>query len=123
MFKNILLVGLGGALGSMARYVFSLVPLTKNFPLNTVMVNVLGCFIMGIFLALSLKNEVVFNNWKLFLTTGICGGFTTFSAFAAENVHLLQTGKTTTALVYIILSTILGIAAVFLGFKLINLNG
>ena len=78
---------------------------------------------MGIFLALSLKNEVVFNNWKLFLTTGICGGFTTFSAFAAENVHLLQTGKTTTALVYIILSTILGIAAVFLGFKLINLNG
>ena len=103
MFKNILLVGLGGALGSMARYVFSLAPLTKNFPLNTFMVNVLGCFIMGIFLALSLKNEVVFNNWKLFLTTGICGGFTTFSAFAAENVHLLQTGKTTTALVYIIL--------------------
>jgi fluoride exporter len=123
MLKNILLVGFGGAMGSMGRYIFSLLIANKNFPLNTFVINAIGCFAIGIFLALSIKNEVAFNNWKLFLTTGICGGFTTFSAFAIENVQLLQSGKTFAALAYIILSITISILAAFIGFKLINING
>jgi CrcB protein len=73
-------------------------------------------------LALSLKDETFQNNWKLFLTTGICGGFTTFSTFSAENLALFENGKYFTALLYISLSIILGIIAAWLGFKLINFN-
>jgi fluoride exporter len=122
MFKNFLLVGLGGAIGSMLRYAISLLVTVKQFPYGTFIVNIAGSFIIGAVLALSLKNELFSNNWKLFLATGICGGFTTFSAFAAENMALLQNGKYGIALMYILASLLLGIAAVVLGFKLITPN-
>jgi fluoride exporter len=122
MFKNFLLVGLGGAIGSMLRYAISLLVTVKQFPYGTFIVNIAGSFIIGAVLALSLKNELFSNNWKLFLATGICGGFTTFSAFAAENMALLQSGKYGIALMYILASLLLGIAAVVLGFKLITPN-
>lgn len=122
MLKNVLLVGLGGALGSIVRYFISLLLAGKTFPFATFTVNILGSFAIGIFIAFSLKNNGFDNNWKLFLATGICGGFTTFSAFALENVQLLQSGKALTALSYIALSVILGIAATFLGFKIIATN-
>ncbi len=119
MFKNFLLVGLGGALGSMLRYAVYLLVIVKQFPYGTFIVNIAGSFIIGLVLALSLKNELFLNNWKVFLATGICGGFTTFSAFTAENVVLLQNGKYGIALIYICLSILLGIAAVALGYKVI----
>jgi fluoride exporter len=122
MFKNFLLVGLGGAIGSMLRYAISLLVTVKQFPYGTFIVNIAGSFIIGAVLALSLKNELFSNNWKIFLATGICGGFTTFSAFAAENMALLQSGKYGIALMYILASLLLGIAAVVLGFKLITPN-
>jgi fluoride exporter len=122
MFKNFLLVGLGGAIGSMLRYAISLLVTVKQFPYSTFIVNIAGSFIIGAVLALSLKNEMFSNNWKIFLATGICGGFTTFSAFAAENMALLQTGKYGIAFMYILASLLLGIAAVVLGFKLITPN-
>lgn len=122
MLKNFLLVGLGGAIGSMLRYAISLLVTVKQFPYGTFIVNIAGSFIIGAVLALSLKNELLSNNWKIFLATGICGGFTTFSAFAAENMALLQSGKYGIALVYIMASLLLGIAAVVLGFKLITPN-
>lgn len=122
MFKNFLLVGLGGAIGSMLRYAISLLITVKHFPYSTFIVNIAGSFIIGAVLALSLKNELFSNNWKIFLATGICGGFTTFSAFAAENMALLQTGKYGIAFMYITASLLLGIAAVVLGFKLITPN-
>jgi fluoride exporter len=122
MFKNFLLVGLGGAIGSMLRYAISLLVTVKQFPYGTFIVNITGSFIIGAVLALSLKNELFSNNWKIFLATGICGGFTTFSAFAAENMALLQSGKYGIALMYILASLLLGIAAVVLGFKLITPN-
>ncbi len=122
MFKNFLLVGLGGALGSMLRYAISLLVTVKQFPYSTFIVNIAGSFIIGAVLALSLKNELFSNNWKIFLATGICGGFTTFSAFAAENMALLQSGKYGIAFIYIMASLLLGIAAVVLGFKLITPN-
>jgi fluoride exporter len=116
MFKNFLLVGLGGAIGSMLRYAFYLAITVKQFPLATFAVNIIGSFIIGAVLALSLKDDLFLNNWKLFLATGICGGFTTFSAFSLENIILLQNEKYFIALVYIICSIVLGIAAAWLGF-------
>ena len=122
MFKNFLLVGLGGAIGSMLRYAISLLVTVKQFPYSTFIVNIAGSFIIDAVLALSLKNDMFSNNWKIFLATGICGGFTTFSAFAAENMALLQSGKYGIAFIYIMASLLLGIAAVVLGFKLITPN-
>lgn len=122
MIKNFILVGLGGGLGSMLRYAVSIAVTVKNFPLGTFAVNIVGSFIIGIVLALSVKDESFLNNWKVFLATGICGGFTTFSSFSAENVSLFQNGKMGIALLYITLSIVLGIAATWLGFKLITQN-
>ncbi len=122
MLKNFILVGLGGALGTMLRYAVQVLVSIKPFPLATFIVNTAGSFIIGAVLALSIKNESFSTNWKLFLTTGICGGFTTFSAFSAENLQLLQNGKLSLAVVYIISSIFIGIAAAWAGFKLFNIN-
>jgi fluoride exporter len=118
MIKNLLLVGLGGSIGSMARYAVSLLIKTKLFPYATLSVNIIGSFIIGLVFAMSIKEEGLSDNWKLFLATGICGGFTTFSAFSLENMGLLQSGKIGMALTYIILSIVLGIIATFLGYQL-----
>lgn len=116
MLKNFILVALGGAAGSVLRYTFYVLINTKNFPYATFFVNILGSFVIGLVLASSLKDEHFLNNWKLFLATGICGGFTTFSAFSLENLSLLQSEKYYAALFYIIASIVLGITAAWLGF-------
>ncbi|MBS1509949.1 MAG: fluoride efflux transporter CrcB [Bacteroidetes bacterium] len=118
MMRNFILVGIGGALGTMLRYAVALLITSKNFPAATLTVNIVGSFIIGLVVAYSIKNEVFLQNWKLFLTTGICGGFTTFSAFSSENILLLQSGRTTTAFIYIAVSIIAGMAAAWLGFKI-----
>ncbi|MBL7701347.1 MAG: fluoride efflux transporter CrcB [Ferruginibacter sp.] len=118
MIKNILLVGLGGGIGSVLRYAATLLVGFKKFPYATLSVNIIGSFIIGVVLAMSMKEDNFAGNWKLFLATGICGGFTTFSAFSMENMQLLQSGKTGVAFLYIILSVVLGIAATFAGYQL-----
>jgi fluoride exporter len=120
MLKNILLIACGGALGSVARYIIGQFISSKYFPYGTFLVNSVGCFVIGCFMALSLKNESFTNNYKLFLITGFCGGFTTFSAFAIENLQLLQNAKLYTALTYSLLSVVVGIVCTFIGYKLIN---
>ena len=122
MLKNFLLVGLGGGIGSMLRYAASLLVTSRFFPYSTLAVNIIGSFVIGLVLGVSVKNEYFLNNWKLFLAVGICGGFTTFSSFSAENMELLQTGKTITALIYIAASVVLGIVAAWLGYKLLTPN-
>jgi CrcB protein len=122
MIKQLLLVGLGGSIGSMVRYATSLLIRSKLFPFATLSVNIIGCFIIGLVFAMSIKGEGISDNWKLFLATGICGGFTTFSAFSLENMGLLQSGRIGVALIYIILSIVLGVAATFLGYLLIIKN-
>lgn len=119
MIKNLLLVGLGGSIGSMVRYVASLILKSKLFPYATLSVNIIGSFIIGLVFAISIKEESLSDNWKLFLATGICGGFTTFSAFSLENMVLLQSGRFGMAVTYISLSIFLGILATFLGYQLI----
>ncbi len=119
MIKNLLLVGLGGSIGSMTRYAASFLIRSKLFPYTTLSVNIIGSFIIGVVFAMSIKEAGLSNNWRLFLATGICGGFTTFSAFSLENMGLLQSGKIGMALTYIILSVVLGVTATFLGYQLI----
>jgi fluoride exporter len=122
MLKNLLLVGLGGGLGSVLRYAAALVISSKYFPYSTLAVNIIGSFIIGIVFAMSIKDETFLNNWKLFLATGICGGFTTFSAFSLENMGLLQSGKVGMAAIYIIVSILFGLLATFWGYQLVIKN-
>jgi len=119
MLKNILIVGLGGFLGTVLR--FLAYHFTKNIPSHwiTLSVNLLGCLLIGVFLGL-LKNEGLINNEKLFLATGFCGGFTTFSAFSMENVNLFQEGKFGLAALYIMISVLGGLSLSFIGYKLTN---
>jgi fluoride exporter len=120
MFKNFLLVGLGGCLGSMLRFGAWHLFRSVNFPSATLIVNIIGSLIIGAVIGLSVKDANFSQNWKLFLTTGICGGFTTFSAFSVENLEMLQNGKYLLSLLYILSSIVLGIAAAWIGFKLVN---
>ncbi|MEO6489362.1 MAG: fluoride efflux transporter CrcB [Ferruginibacter sp.] len=116
MLKNLLIVGLGGGIGSMARYSVSLFISFTDFPTPTFLINITGSLIIGFLFGLGFRDS--FPGWKLFLVIGICGGFTTFSAFSFENLSLLQNGKYFLAFLYISLSVIFGIAAAFLGMKL-----
>ena len=120
MLKNYLLVGLGGGLGAMLRFFVYLSFKNTTFPYLTIFINIAGSFIIGLVIGLSVKEMNFPSSLKLFLATGICGGFTTFSAFSIENVELLQAGKFNLAFLYITASVCLGIAAAWLGFKLIN---
>lgn len=112
---NCVAVGAGGFIGAVLRYGISLLPLdrTGSFPVNTLLINVLGAFCIGLIAALGVKSGLS-PRWMLFLKAGICGGFTTFSTFALETVSLMQSGRTVSALVYIALSLILGGGAVLL---------
>lgn len=119
MIKSLLLVGLGGALGSMMRFGTGLLIGPRSFPVSTLIVNAIGSLIIGLVLAYSLKNGQFANNWKLFLAAGICGGFTTFSAFSFESLELLQSGKVGMFILYTAGSLMIGIIAVWVGFKII----
>ncbi len=120
MLKNIILVGLGGAIGAILRYIAGTILKPSSFPINTFIVNVIGCFFIGIIFALAEKTDYISPNLKLFLATGICGGFTTFSSFSVENMALLKQGNYTTAALYIFSSLVFCIIGVFAGFKIIN---
>lgn len=118
MMKNILLVGLGGGIGSIARYLFqrwmyALYP--HHFPWGTFGVNIIGCFVIGLFWGLSFKSFDDNESWKLFLMAGLCGGFTTFSAFTLEGVGLMKEQRMALFLVYVAASVILGLLATWLG--------
>lgn len=113
--KACLIVGAGGAIGSMLRYLMSLISLDETviFPVKTLAVNVLGAFLIGIIAALALKNADFDPKLTLLLKTGLCGGFTTFSTFALELYDLMSGGHWAMALGYVALSVILCIVAVF----------
>ena len=121
--KILLLVGTGGFIGSALRYYTSQFiqgKLFSTFPYGTLGVNVIGCFIIGVLFALAEKGNLAYE-WRLFLATGICGGFTTFSAFSIETISLFREGQLHSAFLYIAASVLLGLAATFAGISLTKL--
>lgn len=120
--KQALFVGVGGFLGAVARYKLGGVVLGLSagwrFPLSTFCVNVAGCFILGALAGIGERSALLTADARLFLFTGLLGGFTTFSAFAAEGVSLFRRGEAPIAIAYAVLSVVCGLAAVWAGLKL-----
>lgn len=112
---NCIMVGIGGFLGSVCRYLIGLLPVDagSDFPIKTLAINVVGSFCIGLIAALAAKNEGVNPHMVLMLKVGVCGGFTTFSTFAYESTELIKSGHTLTAFLYICVSILLGVAAIF----------
>jgi fluoride exporter len=124
MIKNLLLVGLGGGIGSILRYLCQkwISESYQNiFPLGTFLVNISGCFLIGVFYALGERSNLLSPQVRFLLITGLCGGYTTFSTFAFENFNLLRIGGMSTFFLYAIASLAVGIIAVFLGSFLIKI--
>lgn len=117
--QNILLVFLGGGLGSTLRYLLSksLNPMFSSEYIGTLTVNLLGSLLIGFFVGFEAKTFMQ-KPMLLFLTVGFCGGFTTFSTFASENLILLKSGEYFQALFYSLISIVVGILSVGIGFYL-----
>lgn len=123
MLKGFLFVGVGGAIGSMARYGIGALMskyYPQPYPHATFLINIVGCFVIGLLFGWGDKHNIIPGNWWLILATGFCGGFTTFSAFALENVNLMRSGQSTAAFFYTALSVIAGLALCRLGMTLIK---
>ena len=123
MLRTLIFIALGGSLGSVLRYLSSVILqkyYTSVFPLATFLVNAIGCLLIGLILGYLEKNQLTNSNIKWLLVTGFCGGFTTFSAFSFENITLLQNGNFGWAFLYIISSVVIGIGAVWLGLTLLK---
>ena len=120
--KSFLLVFLGGGLGSGLRYLVTITmnQYSKVLPFGTFTVNMLGCLLIGMILGYAQRENTLTSNQTLLLATGFCGGFTTFSAFANENLELIKNGELFNFSVYTISSVLIGILAVFIGFYLTN---
>lgn len=116
--NQVLLVGLGGAFGSILRYAISIfLPSAKTgFPFATFLVNVLGSFLIGILLAYFQKNNIENNALNSFLVIGFCGGFTTFSTFSKESILLFQQQQYSMFLIYVFASILICFLATFAGF-------
>lgn len=122
--KQLLIVGLGGFIGSVARFLVSKLNIYVHFfsiPVGTLTVNITGSFIIGLLAGIASRSELISYNMRLFLMVGICGGFTTFSSFTNENFTLIQNGQLLSALLYTGLSLFLGFIAVYLGYMLTSI--
>lgn len=119
--SDLLLVGSGGFLGSIARYKVGGFILHRTpqllFPLGTLVVNVLGCAIIGFLAGMAVRAEFPDYSWKLFLITGLLGGFTTFSAFGLESFLLLKQQEYIWAVINLLGSPLVGTLAVLLGYQ------
>lgn len=118
MLKQLFFIGIGGGLGSILRYAVQWL-LSRNtgiiFPVGTFVVNITGCFLIGLFYAFAARDNMLNMDWRLFLITGLCGGYTTFSSFSYENILLLKQGYYLHFLLYTGLSVLLGLLAVVAG--------
>ena len=119
---NILVVGAGGAIGAVFRYLLGQVlpKLGSGFPLGTFAVNLIGCFAIGLIAGAAGRHSGLDPRLVLFLQTGICGGFTTFSTFSFETLLLLEEGRLAIALLYVSVSVLLGLIALLAAKNLVN---
>ena len=123
MLKTLILIGLGGGVGSIFRYLTGLYVykyLPASFPWGTLVVNVIGCFLIGLFMGLSERSQGLDPDWRFLFVVGFCGGFTTFSAFSMESISLLQNHQAMAAFLYIAASVVVGLSATMIGFFLMR---
>jgi len=123
MLRTILIVGTGGFIGSVMRFlvqIFVEKGMSSTFPLGTLIANIAGSFIIGVIFALSEKGNLMSAEWRIFLTVGICGGFTTFSSFAYNNFNMLKDQEYGQLLLNIGGNLFFGISAVYLGIILVR---
>ena len=120
--KSFLLVFLGGGLGSGIRYLVTITmnQYSKVLPFGTFTVNMLGCLLIGLVLGYAQKENTLTSNQTLLLATGFCGGFTTFSAFASENLELIRNGELFNFSIYAIGSVVAGMVLILIGYLLVN---
>ena len=124
MLRSLIFIGLGSFAGGILRYLtqqYLQKHFPSSFPLGTLAVNIIGCFVIGVVYGLSTKGNIISPEVRIFLVTGLCGGYTTFSSFAYENISLLQDGEFFYVSLYILLSVFLGFAATWLGILLIKI--
>ena len=120
--KLILAIGAGSFIGGVCRYLLSIwihAKTATHFPLGTLTVNIIGCFFIGMVIGFFDKG-LVSHEWKLFLATGVLGGFTTFSAFSIETFTLFREGHSTYALIYIFASVLVGLLATYVGYLMVK---
>ena len=123
MWKSILYVAIGSALGGVARYLMQQYiqrKVASVFPYGTLYVNLLACFIIGVIVALADKGNIMNPQTRTFLAVGICGGFSTFSSFINETHSMLHDGELLNSFIYIGVSVVIGLAATASGILLIK---
>lgn len=124
MLRLIFIIGAGSFIGGVARFLSSRFiqnHVASTFPWGTFTVNVLGCFIIGFLYGLAEKGNLLNAEWRMFLTVGFCGGFTTFSTFASENINLLRDNNVFYFMLYTALSILVGFTFTYLGILLTKL--
>lgn len=121
--KAILIIWLGGGIGSTLRYLAQLGVnklVTVAFPTGTFLVNITGCFAIGLLYGISNRHTVLTSEWRLFLVTGLCGGYTTFSSFSYESISLFKEGNYTYFILYTVLSVVIGLFATIGGMNIVK---
>ena len=121
--RILLMVGLGSFIGGVGRYLITVFVQNKflsTFPYGTFAVNVIGCFLIGVVFTLSERGNINME-WRLFLATGVLGGFTTFSSFSNDTISMIRDGQYGSSFMYIAFSVIIGLAATFIGIALTKL--
>ena len=124
MIKVLMIIGTGGSIGSISRYLVQQLMQEKfdtTFPIGTMAVNILGSFIIGLVYALSERGDILSPEWRLFLAVGLCGGFTTFSSLAYESFQMVKLEQFFFVALYMGLSLFLGLIATYLGIISIRL--
>lgn len=123
MMWNAFLVFIGSGIGGALRYLISRLfaaTVATSFPLGTITVNIVGCFIIGLVNGLFSKGQIGDEHLRLMLTVGFCGGFTTFSSFINESFMLMQTNEIVSAVMYMLLSIVFGFIALMIGYAIVD---